>query len=82
MGLWNFVKDAGKSLFGSKAEAAEAPKEDVLRAELKDLGLDATGVEPLEYIGRRERLDARRDVREVAAGHSHSMVAGGLLEMS
>ncbi|WBL32781.1 peptidoglycan-binding protein LysM [Sinirhodobacter sp. HNIBRBA609] len=45
MGLWNFVKDAGKSLFGSKAEAAEAPKEDVLRAELKDLGLDATGVD-------------------------------------
>ncbi|MCT2539526.1 peptidoglycan-binding protein LysM [Sedimentimonas flavescens] len=45
MGLWNFVKDAGKSLFGSEAEAAEAPKEDVLRAELKDLGLDATGVD-------------------------------------
>ena len=45
MGLWNFVKDAGKSLFGSKAEAAEAPKEDVLKAELKDLGLDASGVE-------------------------------------
>ena len=45
MGLWNFVKDAGKSLFGSKAEAAEAPKEDLLKAELKDLGLDASGVE-------------------------------------
>lgn len=45
MGLWNFVKDAGKSLFGSKAEAAEAPKEEVLKAELKDLGLDASGVE-------------------------------------
>lgn len=45
MGLWNFVKDAGKSLFGSKAEAAEAPKEAALQAELKDLGLDAKGVE-------------------------------------
>ena len=41
MGMWSFVKDAGKSLFGSKAEAAEAPKEDVLRHELKELGLDA-----------------------------------------
>ena len=45
MGLWNFVKDAGKSLFGKEAEAAEAPKEDVLRHELKELGLDASGVD-------------------------------------
>jgi len=45
MGLWNFVKDAGKSLFGGKAEAAEAPKEEVLKAELKDLGLDTSGVD-------------------------------------
>lgn len=45
MGLWNFVKDAGKSLFGSKAEAGEAPKEEVLKAELKELGLDASGVD-------------------------------------
>lgn len=45
MGMWSFVKDAGKSLFGSKAEAAEAPKEDVLRHELKELGLDAKGVD-------------------------------------
>ena len=44
MGLWNFVKDAGKSLFG-KAEAAEAPKEDALKAELQDLGLNTEGVE-------------------------------------
>jgi len=45
MGLWSFVKDAGKSLFGSKAEAAEAPKEEALKAELKGLGLDTSGVE-------------------------------------
>lgn len=45
MGLWNFVKDAGKSLFGGKAEAAEAPKEEVLKSELKDLGLDTSGVD-------------------------------------
>ncbi|MFT3687996.1 peptidoglycan-binding protein LysM [Paenirhodobacter sp.] len=45
MGLWNFVKDAGKSLFGSKAEAAEAPKEEVLKSELKGLGLNTDGID-------------------------------------
>lgn len=50
MGMWSFVKDAGKSLFGSKAEAAEAPKEDVLKDELKQLGLDAKGVD-LKVVG-------------------------------
>lgn len=44
MGLWNFVKDAGKSLFGAKAEAA-APKEEALKSELKDLGLDTAGID-------------------------------------
>jgi nucleoid-associated protein YgaU len=43
MGLWNFVKDAGKSLFGS-AEAAE-PDADILAKEVSDLGLDATGLD-------------------------------------
>jgi len=43
MGLWNFVKNAGKSLVGS-AEAADAPAEDVLMKEVSDLGLDATGL--------------------------------------
>lgn len=45
MGIWSFVKDAGKSLFGSKAEASEAPKEDVLKKEVQDLGLDTTGMD-------------------------------------
>ena len=45
MGVWSFVKDAGKSLFGSKAEASEAPKEDVLMQEVKNLGLDTSGVD-------------------------------------
>ncbi|WP_376874910.1 peptidoglycan-binding protein LysM [Albirhodobacter sp. R86504] len=44
MGLFNFVKNAGKSLFGGKAEAAE-PTAEALQSELKDLGLDATGVD-------------------------------------
>lgn len=43
MGLWNFVKDAGKSLFGS-AEAAE-PDAAILQKEVADLGLDATGLD-------------------------------------
>ncbi len=44
MGLFNFVKNAGKSLFGGKADAAE-PTVDALQSELKELGLDASGVE-------------------------------------
>lgn len=44
MGLWSFVKGAGKSLFGA-AEASEAPAADKLRAELDELGLDASGVD-------------------------------------
>ena len=39
MGVWSFVKDAGKSLFGGKAEAAEVLKEEALKQEVKDLGL-------------------------------------------
>lgn len=45
MGLWSFVKDAGKSLFGGAAEADEAPKIEKLNEEVKNLGLDASGVE-------------------------------------
>lgn len=43
MGLWNFVKESGKSLFGA-AEAAEAPQEDVLLKEVEELGLDMSGL--------------------------------------
>ena len=42
MGLWNFVKSAGKRLVGH-AEAAPAPE--VLHKEIKDLGLDASGLD-------------------------------------
>ncbi|MEM9582598.1 MAG: peptidoglycan-binding protein LysM [Pseudomonadota bacterium] len=44
MGLWSFVKDAGKSLFGSDANAAE-PHAETLQKELSDLGLDAKGAD-------------------------------------
>ena len=45
MGVWSFVKGAGKKLFGGgAAEAAEVP-EVALQKEIKDLGLDASGLE-------------------------------------
>jgi nucleoid-associated protein YgaU len=44
MGLWNFVKNAGKKLSG-RAEASEAPSAEELTKELSDLGLDAEGLE-------------------------------------
>ena len=45
MGLWSFVKDAGKSLLGSKAEAATVPQAEALKKEVEALGLDTTGVD-------------------------------------
>ncbi len=42
MGLWNFVKNAGKSLVGS-AEAAPGPED--LAKEIEGLGLDASGLD-------------------------------------
>ncbi len=44
MGLFSFVKNAGKSLFGGKAEAAE-PDAEVLKKELDDLGLETKGAD-------------------------------------
>ena len=43
MGIWSFVKDAGASLFGGKAEAAEV-QEEALKKEIEGLGLDAKDV--------------------------------------
>ena len=47
MGLWDFVKSAGKALgidTGGTAEAAEPPKPEALEKEVKDLGLKADGL--------------------------------------
>lgn len=41
MGLWSFVKDSGKKLFGGD----DAPEVDALKAEIEALGLDASGVD-------------------------------------
>ncbi len=46
MGLWDFVKDAGKKLGIGSAEAAETlPEVDALKKEIDDLGLAAEGLE-------------------------------------
>ena len=44
MGLWNFVKNAGKKL-GGRDDAAGAPDKDALIAEIEALGLEATGLD-------------------------------------
>lgn len=52
MALWDFVKDAGKSVFGGEAQAATAPdpkaeeqrKVAALTQELKTLGLDGNDI--------------------------------------
>ena len=44
MGLWDFVKNAGKALGIGDAEAAEAPAPEALEKEVKDLGLKAEGL--------------------------------------
>jgi nucleoid-associated protein YgaU len=45
MGLWDFVKSAGKALGVGGAEAAEAPAPDALKKEVNDLGLKTEGLE-------------------------------------
>ncbi len=41
MGLWNFLKGAGKSLIGGD----DTPDAEVLKKEVADLGLDAEGLD-------------------------------------
>ncbi|WP_290688343.1 MULTISPECIES: peptidoglycan-binding protein LysM [unclassified Haematobacter] len=52
MGVWDFVKDAGKSLFGGgKAEAATtAPDAEALKTEVKNLGLNDSGLQ-IQTVG-------------------------------
>ncbi len=45
MGLWDFVKNAGKSLGIGGAEAAEPPAPDALKKEVEDLGLKTEGLD-------------------------------------
>lgn len=45
MGLWDFVKSAGKAIGIGAAEAAEPPAPDALRKEIDDLGLKHDGLD-------------------------------------
>jgi nucleoid-associated protein YgaU len=63
MGIWSFVKDAGKSIFGA-AEASEAPHADALKAELAELGLDASGIE-IEVDGDTVKLSGAAVSQEI-----------------
>lgn len=53
MGLWSFVKDSGKKLFGG---GEEEPQVEALQKEIADLGLDASGVE-ISVEGDTVRLE-------------------------
>lgn len=46
MGVWDFLKNTGKELFGGgSVEAAEPARQDAIVKEMKDLGLDTTGLD-------------------------------------
>jgi nucleoid-associated protein YgaU len=66
MGLWNFVKSAGKKIGIGSAEAAEAPPEEsaeALSKELKELGLAASGLK-IEVDGDKVKLTGKAASQE------------------
>ncbi len=81
MGLWNFVKSAGKKVFGS-AEAAEAPAdaEVAIKKEVEDLGLDHSGLD-LKVEGDKVVLSGEAVSQEIkekiilAAGNVEGIAA-------
>lgn len=77
MGLFNFIKNAGKSLFGGGAEAAEA---ETVEKEIKDLGIDNTGLK-VEVQGDKVVLTGKAKSQEekekaiLAAGNIEGVAA-------
>ena len=76
MGLWSFVKRKGKTLFEG-GETAEL-NSDVLRAEVADLGLDASGLEisvdadaDLQTAG----IQAKIDRKSTRLNSSHQIIS-------
>jgi nucleoid-associated protein YgaU len=64
MGLWDFVKDAGKALGIGGAEAAEAPPTpEALKKEIDDLGLKSEGLE-VEVDGDTVKVTGRAPTEE------------------
>jgi len=52
MGLWNFVKNSGKKLFGGEEAAPDA---ETLKKEVANLGLDAKGID-ISVVGDKVKL--------------------------
>ena len=65
MGLWDFVKSAGKSLGigGGEAEAAEAPAPEALKKEVGDLGLKSEGLD-IKVEGDTVKVSGRAPTQE------------------
>jgi nucleoid-associated protein YgaU len=62
MGVWDFVKNAGKKL-GIGKDDEEAPAPDALKKEVEDLGLDAEGLD-IEVEGDKVRIKGRAKSQE------------------
>jgi nucleoid-associated protein YgaU len=64
MGLWDFVKTAGKALGIGEAEAAEAPPTpEALKKEIDDLGLKSEGLE-VKVEGDTVKVTGRAPTQE------------------
>jgi nucleoid-associated protein YgaU len=58
MGLWDFVKNAGKALGIGDAKAEEAPAPEALKKEVDDLGLKADGLD-IRVEGETVRISGK-----------------------
>lgn len=64
MGLWDFVKNAGKAIGIEAAEAKEAPPSpDALKKEIEDLGLNAEGLD-VQVDGDTVKVKGRAATQE------------------
>jgi nucleoid-associated protein YgaU len=63
MGLWNYVKSAGKALGIGPAEAEEAPTSDALKKEVSDLGLKHDGL-TIDVVGDTVKVSGRAPTQE------------------
>ncbi|MEL7462532.1 MAG: peptidoglycan-binding protein LysM [Pseudomonadota bacterium] len=61
MGIWSFIKDAGKAI-GIGGDEAPAPEE--LKKEVESLGLDASGVE-IETEGDKVKVSGKSLTQEL-----------------
>ena len=64
MGLWDFVKSAGKALGIGAAEAEEAPAPEALKKEVGDLGLKPEGLDDRRSTGDTVKVSGRAPTQE------------------